>query len=68
MEELLELPVGTLRDIRVDRAEVTFEVIPNEKNYNSTDVANSIGMRPMYFAYSLRERETRKHVYSYVNN
>ncbi|XP_014479416.1 PREDICTED: receptor-type tyrosine-protein phosphatase N2 isoform X2 [Dinoponera quadriceps] len=41
--QLLELPPGTLRDIRVGRAEVTFKVIQNEKNYNATDVAKSIG-------------------------
>ncbi|XP_018342350.1 PREDICTED: receptor-type tyrosine-protein phosphatase N2 isoform X1 [Trachymyrmex septentrionalis] len=42
VEELLELPLGTLRDIRVGRAEVTFKVIQNDKNYTVTDVVNSI--------------------------
>ncbi|XP_018395926.1 PREDICTED: uncharacterized protein LOC108774340 isoform X2 [Cyphomyrmex costatus] len=42
VEELLGLPLGTLRDIRVGRAEVTFKVIQNDKNYNATDVVNSI--------------------------
>ncbi|CAL1676925.1 unnamed protein product [Lasius platythorax] len=41
IEELLGLPYRTLRDIRVGRAEVTFKV-PNDKNYNATDVANNI--------------------------
>ncbi|XP_032683793.1 receptor-type tyrosine-protein phosphatase N2 isoform X2 [Odontomachus brunneus] len=43
VEELLELPPGTLRDIRVGRAEVTFKVVQNDKNYNATDVVNNIG-------------------------
>jgi len=38
------LPLGTLRDIRVGRAEVTFKVVQNDKNYNATDVVNSIGI------------------------
>ncbi|XP_072765719.1 receptor-type tyrosine-protein phosphatase-like N isoform X1 [Anoplolepis gracilipes] len=42
VEELLGLPSGTLRDIRVGRAEVTFKVIQNDKNYNATDVVNNI--------------------------
>ncbi|TGZ55071.1 receptor-type tyrosine-protein phosphatase-like N [Temnothorax longispinosus] len=42
VEELLGLPTGTLKDIRVGRAEVTFKVVQNDKNYNATDVANSI--------------------------
>ncbi|XP_012061922.1 PREDICTED: receptor-type tyrosine-protein phosphatase N2, partial [Atta cephalotes] len=42
VEELLGLPSGTLKDIRVGRAEVTFKVIQNDKNYNATDVVNSI--------------------------
>ncbi|KAH0952603.1 hypothetical protein HN011_005181 [Eciton burchellii] len=42
VEELLELPSGTLRDIRVGRAEVTFKVVPNDKNYNAIDIAKSI--------------------------
>ncbi|XP_025155504.1 receptor-type tyrosine-protein phosphatase N2 isoform X1 [Harpegnathos saltator] len=41
--ELLDLPPGTLKDIRVGRAEVTFKVVPNFKNYNATDVAENIG-------------------------
>ncbi|XP_070524678.1 receptor-type tyrosine-protein phosphatase N2 isoform X1 [Cardiocondyla obscurior] len=43
VEKLLELPPGTLKDTRVGLAEVTFKVVPNKKNYNSTMVANSIG-------------------------
>lgn len=43
VEELLELPAGSLKDIRVGRAEVTFKVVQNDKNYNASDVANSIG-------------------------
>ncbi|XP_029663204.1 uncharacterized protein LOC115235499 isoform X2 [Formica exsecta] len=42
VEELLGLPSGTLKDTRVGRAEVTFKVIQNDKNYNATDVANNI--------------------------
>ncbi|KAG5321895.1 PTPR2 phosphatase, partial [Pseudoatta argentina] len=42
VEELLGLPSGTLKDIRVGRAEVTFKVIQNDKNYNATDVVNNI--------------------------
>ncbi|XP_029158182.1 uncharacterized protein LOC114930532 isoform X2 [Nylanderia fulva] len=42
IEDLLGLPPKTLRDIRVGRAEVTFKVIPNEKNYNATDIVNNI--------------------------
>ncbi|XP_019886087.1 receptor-type tyrosine-protein phosphatase N2 isoform X1 [Ooceraea biroi] len=42
VEELLGLPSGTLRDIRVGRAEVTFKVIQNDRNYNATDIAKSI--------------------------
>ncbi|EFN65526.1 Receptor-type tyrosine-protein phosphatase N2 [Camponotus floridanus] len=42
VEELLGLPSGTLTDIRVGRAEVTFKVNQNDKNYNATDVANNI--------------------------
>nr|XP_031840719.1 receptor-type tyrosine-protein phosphatase N2 isoform X1 [Nomia melanderi] len=40
--KLLELTPGTLKDIRVGRAEVTFRVVKNNKNYNATDVANKI--------------------------
>ncbi|XP_011062953.1 PREDICTED: receptor-type tyrosine-protein phosphatase-like N isoform X1 [Acromyrmex echinatior] len=42
VEELLGLPSGTLKDIRVGRAEVTFKVIQNDKNYNATEVVNNI--------------------------
>lgn len=42
VEKFLGLPLGTLRGTRVGRAEVTFKVVPNDKNYNATDVANSI--------------------------
>ncbi|XP_011688664.1 PREDICTED: uncharacterized protein LOC105450504 [Wasmannia auropunctata] len=42
VEELLGLPLGTLRDTRVGRAEVTFKVVENDKNYTATDVVNSI--------------------------
>lgn len=42
VEELLGLPQGTLRDIRVGRAEVTFKVVQNDKNYNATDIAKNI--------------------------
>lgn len=44
VEKFLGLPLGTLRGTRVGRAEVTFKVVPNDKNYNATDVANSIGI------------------------
>ncbi|KOX68668.1 Receptor-type tyrosine-protein phosphatase N2 [Melipona quadrifasciata] len=40
--ELLGLTSGSLKDIRVGRAEVTFKVIKNNKNYNATDVVNNI--------------------------
>nr|XP_033327168.1 receptor-type tyrosine-protein phosphatase N2 isoform X1 [Megalopta genalis] len=40
--KLLELAPGTLKDIRVGRAEVTFKVVKNNKNYNATDVALKI--------------------------
>ncbi|KAL6260058.1 hypothetical protein P5V15_007597 [Pogonomyrmex californicus] len=40
VEELLGLPLGTLKNPRVGRAEVTFEV--GDKNYNATDVVNNI--------------------------
>lgn len=40
--KLLGLKSGTLRDIRVGRAEVTFKVIHNNRNYNATDVVNNI--------------------------
>ncbi|KAG7196665.1 hypothetical protein KM043_016002 [Ampulex compressa] len=40
--KLLELPPGTLKDIRVGRAEVTFKVVQNNRNYNATDVVNNI--------------------------
>jgi len=43
VEELLKLPSGTLRDIRVGHAEVTFKVVPNDKNYNAIDIVKSIG-------------------------
>ncbi|XP_036143602.1 receptor-type tyrosine-protein phosphatase N2 isoform X2 [Monomorium pharaonis] len=43
VEELLGLPDGTLKNIRVGRAEVTFKVVQNDKNYNATDIVNSIG-------------------------
>ncbi|XP_011875923.1 PREDICTED: uncharacterized protein LOC105566484 isoform X2 [Vollenhovia emeryi] len=42
VEELLELPPETLKNVRVGYAEVTFTVTPNEKNYNATDVVNNI--------------------------
>lgn len=34
---------NALRDIRVGRAEVTFEVKPNNKNYSADDVVSKIG-------------------------
>ncbi|XP_043524231.1 receptor-type tyrosine-protein phosphatase N2 isoform X3 [Frieseomelitta varia] len=40
--ELLGLTSGSLKDIRVGRAEVTFKVVKNNKNYNATDVVNNI--------------------------
>ncbi|XP_076291389.1 tyrosine phosphatase IA-2 isoform X2 [Lasioglossum baleicum] len=40
--KLLGLTPGTLTNIRVDRAEVTFQVVNNNKNYNATDVVNRI--------------------------
>ncbi|XP_020282102.1 receptor-type tyrosine-protein phosphatase N2 isoform X2 [Pseudomyrmex gracilis] len=43
VEKLLELPAGTLTDVRVGRAEVTFKVVGNDKNYNSTDIIHKIG-------------------------
>ncbi|KZC11930.1 Receptor-type tyrosine-protein phosphatase N2 [Dufourea novaeangliae] len=42
VEKLLELTPGTLKDVRVGRAEVTFKVAKNNKNYNATDVVNNI--------------------------
>nr|XP_034182626.1 receptor-type tyrosine-protein phosphatase N2 isoform X1 [Osmia lignaria] len=42
VEKLLELTPGVLKDIRVGRAEVTFKVTKNNKNYNVTDVLSSI--------------------------
>ncbi|XP_054007884.1 receptor-type tyrosine-protein phosphatase N2 [Hylaeus anthracinus] len=39
---LLGLSAGTLKDIRVGRAEVTFKVVKNNKNYNATDVVDNI--------------------------
>lgn len=48
--KLLGLTPGALTDIRVGRAEVTFKVVGNNKNYNSTDVVDKIGVceRPAY--------------------
>lgn len=43
MEKLLGLSSGSLKDIRVGRAEVTFKVVKNNKNYSATDVVNNIG-------------------------
>ncbi|CAK9809523.1 Receptor-type tyrosine-protein phosphatase N2 [Anthophora plagiata] len=40
--KLLGLTPGSLKDIRVGRAEVTFKVVKNNKDYNSTDVVNKI--------------------------
>ncbi|CAL7947394.1 unnamed protein product [Xylocopa violacea] len=40
--KLLGLTPGSLQDIRVGRAEVTFKVVKNNKNYNATDVVNKI--------------------------
>ncbi|XP_043254031.1 receptor-type tyrosine-protein phosphatase N2 isoform X2 [Colletes gigas] len=40
--KLLGLSTGTLKDIRVGRAEVTFKVVDNNKNYNATDVVSKI--------------------------
>ncbi|XP_035734492.1 uncharacterized protein LOC118447101 isoform X1 [Vespa mandarinia] len=40
--KLLGLNSGTLTDIRVGRAEVTFKVTKNKKNFNATDVVNKI--------------------------
>lgn len=42
MTKLLELAPGTLKDTEVGKAEVTFRVAKNNKNYNATDVANKI--------------------------
>ncbi|XP_011500604.1 PREDICTED: receptor-type tyrosine-protein phosphatase N2 [Ceratosolen solmsi marchali] len=39
---LLGLQSGELKEIRVGRAEVTFKVPKNSKNYNSTDIVNKI--------------------------
>ncbi|XP_017755362.1 PREDICTED: receptor-type tyrosine-protein phosphatase N2 isoform X2 [Eufriesea mexicana] len=43
VSKLLGLTPGSLKDIRVGVAEVTFKVIKNNKNYNATDVATHIG-------------------------
>lgn len=40
--KLLGLSSGSLKDIRVGRAEVTFKVVKNNKNYSATDVVNNI--------------------------
>ncbi|XP_024936443.1 receptor-type tyrosine-protein phosphatase N2 isoform X2 [Cephus cinctus] len=40
--KLLGLNTGALTDIRVGRAEVTFKVTENQKNYNASDVVNRI--------------------------
>ncbi|XP_076674923.1 tyrosine phosphatase IA-2 isoform X3 [Andrena cerasifolii] len=40
--KLLGLTPGSLTDIRVGRAEVTFKVVRNNKNYNATDVVDKI--------------------------
>lgn len=43
VRDLLGLKANTLTDIRVERAEVTFKVKPDDdKGYNATDVASSI--------------------------
>ncbi|XP_014600401.1 PREDICTED: receptor-type tyrosine-protein phosphatase-like N isoform X1 [Polistes canadensis] len=42
VSRLLNLNPGTLKDIRVGRAEVTFKVTKNNMNFNSTDVVNKI--------------------------
>ncbi|KAF7406412.1 hypothetical protein HZH68_005781 [Vespula germanica] len=42
VRKLLGLDTGTLTDIRVGRAEVTFKVNENNQNFNSTDVVNKI--------------------------
>ncbi|XP_076653990.1 tyrosine phosphatase IA-2 [Halictus rubicundus] len=39
---LLELSPGSLKATRVGRAEVTFRVVKNNKNYNATDVLDQI--------------------------
>lgn len=44
MGKLLGLAPGALKDVRVGRAEVTFKVAKNDKNYNATDVVNKIGV------------------------
>ncbi|XP_017796150.1 PREDICTED: receptor-type tyrosine-protein phosphatase N2 isoform X1 [Habropoda laboriosa] len=40
--KLLGLTPGSLKDIRVGRAEVTFKVVKNNKSYNATDVVDKI--------------------------
>ncbi|XP_076231985.1 tyrosine phosphatase IA-2 [Calliopsis andreniformis] len=40
--KLLGLTPGALKDVRVGRAEVTFKVVKNNKNYNATDVVDKI--------------------------
>ncbi|KAL2720816.1 receptor-type tyrosine-protein phosphatase-like N isoform X1 [Vespula squamosa] len=42
VRKLLNLNTGTLTDIRVGRAEVTFKVNENNQNLNATDVVNKI--------------------------
>ena len=37
------LKPGELKEIRVGRAEVTFKVPRNSKDYNATDVVSKIG-------------------------
>jgi len=53
IEEFLGLPPGTLRDIRVGRAEVTFKVIQNGKNLNATEIVNSIGNLQYLFHFNI---------------
>lgn len=57
IEEFLGLPPGTLRNIRVGRAEVTFKVVQNNKNLNATDIVSSIGnLRLFYFNIRIKLR------------
>lgn len=59
VSKLLGLTPGSLKDIRVGRAEVTFKVTGNNKNYNSTDVLNSIGIYKLRFISSIKTNRLR---------
>uniref|UniRef100_A0ABD2WIF4 Receptor-type tyrosine-protein phosphatase N2 n=1 Tax=Trichogramma kaykai TaxID=54128 RepID=A0ABD2WIF4_9HYME len=53
---LLGLRPGELKDIRVGRAEITFKVPRNSKDYNATDIVSKIG-----------EDDIRKDLHSQLN-